>query len=193
MECLDDLIYYNVVFHYHNEPIELMNYYLNNLKFLLNNIIKHTKTQIQICINFFVSNIDNFIHSLKQHKYIHTTNNYTKYIHTTNNYTKYKHKIYENKTNYIETEYIDIKPINYDFEIRIHEIISKPLKNITEYNSNNIYKYDNGKFIFTPQILKFFYILVKTFQLYYKPNQMISFFLLFFCFLYNLLKTMSYI
>lgn len=52
-EKFDDLIYYNIVFYYHNEPIELMTYYLNNLQFLLNNMIKTNKTQIQICVNFF--------------------------------------------------------------------------------------------------------------------------------------------
>lgn len=140
-EKLDDLIYYNIVFYYHNEPIELMTYYLNNLQFLFNNMIKTNKIQIQICVNFFVSNIDKFIDLLKQKKYIQTTNNYI----------KYKHIIYENKTNYIETEYIDIKPTNYDFEIRIHEIISKPLKNMTKYNSNNICKYNDDEFIFTSQ------------------------------------------
>lgn len=74
-----------------------------------------------------------------------------KYIQTSNNFIKYKHIIYENKTNYIETKYIDIKPTNYDFEIRIHEIISKPLKNITKYNCNNICKYNDDEFIFTSQ------------------------------------------
>lgn len=52
-EYLDDLIYYNIVFHHHNEPIELMTYYLNNLQFLFNNMIKTNKTQIQICVNFY--------------------------------------------------------------------------------------------------------------------------------------------
>jgi hypothetical protein len=61
-----NFIYYNIVFYYHNEPIELMTYYLNNLKFLFNNIIHDNNNLIQFCISFFVSDLDKFIESLKK-------------------------------------------------------------------------------------------------------------------------------
>lgn len=134
-EELDNLIYYNIVFHYHNEPIELMTYYLNNLKFVLDNMFYHEKTHIQICVNFFVSNIDDFTKKLIEHKYIlnEIEISIDKYI------------IIENETNYIETKFIEFTPKNYNFEIRIHEILSKPYKNIFNNYKNILNCYDGNK------------------------------------------------
>lgn len=134
-EELDNLIYYNIVFHYHNEPIELMTYYLNNLKFVFDNMFYHEKTQIQICVNFFVSNIDDFTKKLIEHKYISNKIEISidKYI------------IIENETNYIETKFYEFTPKNYNFEIRIHEILSKPYKNIFNNYKNILNCYDGNK------------------------------------------------
>ena len=124
----DNLIYYNIVFYYHNEPIELIKYYLENLNFLLANMIKSDNNQIIFCICFFVSNLKEFVKLLKNKKFINH-----------DNFTHNKHIIYENKINYIETNFIKIKINDYDFEILVHEIISKPNKNISPNNYDNIY------------------------------------------------------
>lgn len=125
---LCDLLYYNIVFHYHNEPIELLTYYLENLRFLFNNMIKQDNLIIEFSINFFISDLNSFVKLLINKKYISNFN-----------FNKIKHKIYENKTNLIETNYIKIKPNNYNFEIIIHEILSKPNKNVSSSDYNNIF------------------------------------------------------
>lgn len=97
-----------------------MTYYLTNLQFLFNNIPPNNDIELQICVNFFVSNIDTFIVSLKYNKFIEIKE-----------YTKNIYKIYENETNYVETEYIELNLLNYDFKIIVHEIISIPNKNVS--------------------------------------------------------------
>lgn len=130
-----NLIYYNVVFYHHNEPIEIMSYYMNNLKFLFNNIYNDdNKNVIEFCINFFVSDLDKFINLLKSNKFINSTNHKINY-----------HKIYENNDNFIETKFTKLKPINQNFDIYVHEIISKPYKNIDNNEYNNIIKCNNDK------------------------------------------------
>lgn len=124
----NNLIYYNIIFYYHNEPIELMSYYLNNLKFLFNNIINDDNYLIQFCISFFVSDLNKFIELLKQSKFVDKIN-----------YKISKHIIYENNNNFIETKYIKLVPLNFDFEIFIHEIVSKPYKDIDKNIDKNIY------------------------------------------------------
>ena len=134
-EGLKNLIHYNIVFHYHNEPIELLTYYLNNLKFLFNNMIENDNCEINIIVNFFVSNLKIFKKLLRDKKFINSTN-----------FNDFIHKIYENNANYVKTKYIKIKPNDYNFEIIIHEIVSKPNKNIYSDNYNNIIEcYDNNK------------------------------------------------
>ena len=125
---LDNLIYYNIVFHYHNEPIELIKYYFENLNFLFNNMIKNDNVQVIFSVNFFVSNLKDFLLSLKNINYIHDSN-----------YVFNKHIIYENDTNYITTKYVKLKLKKYDFYVNIHEIIAKPNKNILSNDYNNIY------------------------------------------------------
>ena len=71
----DILIYYNIVFHYHNEPIELLTYYFDNLNYLFANMIKDDNNQLIFSVNFFVSNLKNFILSLKNHNYINNKYN----------------------------------------------------------------------------------------------------------------------
>ena len=99
------------------------------MNFLFNNMIKDDNNQIIFNVNFFVSNLKNFILLLKNHNYINNNNNFV----------FDKHIIYENKTNYIETNFIKIKINYYDFEIIVHEIISKPNKNISPNDYDNIY------------------------------------------------------
>ncbi len=137
---LKNLVYYNVVFHYHNEPIELLTYYLNNMKYLFDNMILNSKIKIEFCVNFFVSNLDTFIELLGENKF---TNN--------NIHKKITHRIYENNNNYVETKFVDTTPTYYNFEIRIHQIMSKPNKNITDVNYNNIYRYVDDEFNFKSQ------------------------------------------
>lgn len=108
------LLYYNIVFYYHNESIELLDYYLKNLQFLFTNISNTDKNEILFGVNFFVSNLDFFIQNL--------TSKYTNYQKS----NKLVHKIYENNKNYIETIYCTIKFDEYNFYINVHEIISKP-------------------------------------------------------------------
>jgi hypothetical protein len=68
---LKNLIYYNIVFYYHDEPIELLTYYLNNLKFLFGNInYDNNYDSAQFCFNFFVSDLNKFIELLKVNKFI---------------------------------------------------------------------------------------------------------------------------
>ena len=66
-KILKNLIYYNIVFYYHNEPIELLTYYFDNLNYLFANMIKDDNNQLIFSVNFFVSNLKNFILSLKNH------------------------------------------------------------------------------------------------------------------------------
>lgn len=124
---LKNLCYYNIVFHYYNEPIELLNYYFQNLKNLFDNVIFNQEIEIKFCVNFIVSEIEKFIELLCTNKYIKS-----------NKYIKGKHKIYENKDNFIETKYVNVLLLNYNFEINIHEIVSKPYKNINSNKFENI-------------------------------------------------------
>ena len=111
---LGNLIYYNIVFHYHSEPIELIKYYFDNLNFLFNNLIFNDNIELIFCVNFFVSNLKDFTMSLKNHNYINN-----------DNYVLNKHIIYENDTNHITTKYVKLKQKNYNFDINIRTGIYK--------------------------------------------------------------------
>ena len=116
-------------------PIEIMSYYMNNLKFLFNNINNDGNNNvIEFCINFFVSDLNKFIKLLKLNKFINFINYKINY-----------HKIYENNDNFIETKFIKLKLINQDFDIYVHEIISKPYKNIDNNDYNNIINCSNDE------------------------------------------------
>ena len=53
-----------IIFYYHNESIELMNYYLDNLETIFKKIKSTLKIKIIINIVFFVSYIEEFINRL---------------------------------------------------------------------------------------------------------------------------------
>jgi hypothetical protein len=61
------LITYNILFYYHNEDIKFIDYYLDNLKTMFNNLSITNNTDIQFIINFIVSDLDNFIVNLESH------------------------------------------------------------------------------------------------------------------------------
>ena len=48
------LITYNILFYYHNEDIKLIDYYLDNLKNMFNNLSNTNDTNIQFIINFLM-------------------------------------------------------------------------------------------------------------------------------------------
>lgn len=76
-----------------------------------------------------MSNLKDFLLSLKNHYYINNNNNFV----------LDKHIIYENDINHITTKYIKLKLQKYNFNKIIHEIISKPNKNIFHNDYDNIY------------------------------------------------------
>ena len=125
------LITYNILFYYHNEDIKLIDYYLDNLKTMFNNLSNTNDTNIQFIINFIVSDLDNFIANLESHI------NITK-IESSNNI----YKINETLENFLETKFQQIKINNYDFNIIIHQNISYPYKFFNKYNFENIH-YEN--------------------------------------------------
>lgn len=81
-------ITYNILFYYHNEDIKLIDYYLDNLKIMFEQLTNPNDTDIQFIINFIVSDLDNFITKLESHI------NITKFESSNNIYIKYmKHQL----------------------------------------------------------------------------------------------------
>lgn len=121
---MDKLLIYNIVFHYHNEDIELLDYYLQNLNTMITNVFSTSIIDIKFNIIFFVSNLENFVTILRS-KFIITNTDLKEHI------------IYENNTNILKTKYYIVKINNFNFSISVHNILSKPYKKL---NSNDLDK-----------------------------------------------------
>ncbi len=118
------LLFYNIIFFYHNESIELIDYYLKNIRTILDNF-KSTNTET-IIFNFvvFVSKLDEFIEELKKHKTVKIIKN------------KYPEKIIENDTHHIDLDSITIN-IN-DIILQIKTIKSIPNQTINNFDFKNL-------------------------------------------------------
>lgn len=127
------LLYYNLIFFYHSEPIELLDYYINNINKIFEEIKSNDMYEIIFDIIFFVSDIDKFICNLQIFKEITLLNNEID-------------EIYENNINTIKLKSKKIKIKNCNFFIEIKEIMSFPnifVKNYFDTIKHN-YEIDYG-------------------------------------------------
>jgi hypothetical protein len=114
------ILYYDLTFYYHNEDIELLDYYLKNIDTIYKNIKSNNLCDIFIDICFFVSSLDKFICKLRN----------------INKFNFNIHKVYENKTNFIELKTIKIKFDGYDFYAHIKQNLSFLNKLVKNFNDN---------------------------------------------------------
>jgi hypothetical protein len=120
----NNLLFYNIVFFYHSETISLIDYYLKNIKTMIDKIKSTDKVQIVFNFILFVSNLDQFIKDLQGHLKDKFSNSMHSEI------------IIENDTNQIELESITIKINNVNLQVK--SIKTKPNTKIEEFiNSNN--------------------------------------------------------
>lgn len=123
------LLYYNLIFFYHNEPIELLDYYIKNINKIFENIKSNDIYKIIFDIIFFISDIDKFIHNLQIYNEIIVLDNNIDVI-------------YENNKNTIKLKSKKIKIKNYDFFIEIKEILSFPNIFVKKYFDTLKHNYD---------------------------------------------------
>lgn len=121
------LLYYNLIFFYHSESIELLDYYIININKIFEKIKSNDKYEIIFDIIFFVSNIDKFIHDLQIFKQIILFNDEID-------------EIYETHVKTIKFKSKKIKIINCEFFMEIKEIISFP--NILVKNYFNTFRHN---------------------------------------------------
>lgn len=100
---IDKLLVYNIVFYYHEEDIDIFDYYLENIKNLLNKINLIYDISINFYITFIVSKLDEFIKKLEK-KFLLTYKSKIK-----------QQEIYENNSNKLKTNYYELKIEKYDF------------------------------------------------------------------------------
>ncbi len=124
----NNLLFYNIVFFYHNESISLIDYYLKNIKTIINTIKSTNKVKIVFNFILFVSNLDQFIKNLEEYIKKDKSNKFIKK-------NKHTEKIIENDTNNIELDSITVEINNILLQIKT--IKTKPNTKIEEFINNN--------------------------------------------------------